>query len=128
MKVCIVKFDEREELFIKEQIMTNNEIAPEFVIKAPFMGELINEIKSLRAEVETIKEKMNPKQELFDLKEACILKGVSYGSLATAKYKHLQPNRGKPDVIVCGRSRWKWETVQPWLRQSDEDLENMVEA
>jgi len=81
------------------------------------------ELQKLRDELEGIKQKMSPKQELFDLKEACALKGVSYGSLATQKYRHLQPNRGVPDVIACGRSRWRWATVQNWLSLSDTELE-----
>jgi hypothetical protein len=81
-------------------------------MKNPFMIDLLNEVKSLKEEVESIKEKMNPKQELFDLKEACALKGVSYGTLATTKYRHLQPNKGEPDVVVCGRARWRYNTIQ----------------
>ena len=105
--------------------MKNIDNAPEFILRAPFMTDLLMEIKGLKAELEELKNKLNPKQELFDLKEACALKGLSYGSLASQKYKHLQPNGGKPDVMACGRSRWRYETVQKWLTQSDEELEKV---
>lgn len=85
-------------------------------IQFPILDALASELRKIQDELESIKQKLSPKQALFDLKEACILKWLSYGSLATAKYKHLQPNRGVPDVIACGRSRWKREAVQKCLR------------
>jgi len=99
-------------------------IASKGIIQLPILDNVVLELQKLRDELEGIKQKMAPKQELFDLKEACALKGVSYGSLATQKYRHLQPNRGVPDVIACGRSRWRWATVQGWLSLSDADLES----
>jgi hypothetical protein len=96
-------------------------------IQLPILDILADELRKIQEELQGIKQKIAPKQALFDLKEACVLKGVSYGSLATAKYKHLQPNRGVPDVIACGRSRWKWETVEKWLTLSDEELERSAD-
>ena len=102
--------------------MKNNNLSPEFVIKAPFFGELINEIKNLRTDLDSLKAKMNPKQEMYTLIEACALKGISAGTLGNKAYAHLKPNGGKPDAIVCGRERWTWESVQKWLLQSDDEL------
>jgi hypothetical protein len=92
------------------------------MIQLPVLDTLLAELENVKNELKGIKEKMAPHQELFDLKEACAYKGVSYGSLATNKYRHLQPNGGIPDIIACGRSRWRWETIQNWVTQSDEDL------
>jgi hypothetical protein len=102
--------------------MIDNSTAPEFVIKAPFMTELLTEIRKLRDELDSIKAKLNPQQELYTLAEACALKGISAGTLSNKAYQHLKPNGGKPDKIVCNRERWHWETIQKWLRQSDEEL------
>jgi hypothetical protein len=110
-----------KDFFTKENSMKNDDLSPEFTIK-------VTEIKALRAELEAIKKKMNPKQELYTLLEACALKGVSAGTLGNKAYSHLKPNGGKPDAIVCNRERWTWESVQKWLRQSDEELVELNKA
>lgn len=108
--------------------MQKVESSPEFIIKAPFLVDLIKELQGLRSDIEEIKTKINPKQELYTLMEACTLKGVSYGTLSNKAYAHLKPNGGMPDSIVCGRERWTWESIQPWLRQSDEELIELAKA
>jgi hypothetical protein len=92
------------------------------MIQLPILDTLLAELQNVKSELEEIRQKMSPHQELFDLKEACVRKGISYGSLSNRKYKYLQPNGGVPDIISCGRSRWRWETIQKWVTESDEDL------
>ncbi len=99
---------------------------PEFIIKAPFLNDLIKEFQNLKTEVEAMKAKLNPKQEYYTITEACGLKGISSGTLSNKAYAHLKPNGGKPDAIVCGRERWSWETIQKWVRQSDEELTRLA--
>ncbi len=91
-------------------------------ISFPAIDRLIIEIQAMKAELAAIKAKIEPKQAFYDLKEACNLKGISYGSLTSSKYKSRQPNNGKPDAIICGRPRWTHETVQNWLKLSDNEL------
>lgn len=105
-----------------------NETMAKGMIQLPILDTLLEELEKVKDELQGIKQKMAPHQELFDLKEACALKGISYGSLSNQKYRYLQPNGGVPDLISCGRSRWRWETVQKWVTQSDEDLARAVSA
>lgn len=107
--------------------MQNQSITPEFIIQAPFLNDLVNEIKSLREELDSIKAKLNPEKAYYTLVEACELKGVSYGTLSTKNYLHLRPNGGKPDAVVCGRERWTAETIKKWIYQSDDELVTLSE-
>jgi hypothetical protein len=100
-----------------------NETMAKGMIQLPILDTLLTELQKVKDELQEIKQKMAPYQELYDLKEACALKGISYGTLSNMKYKHLQPNGGVPDVLSCGRARWRWVTVQKWLTQSDSDME-----
>jgi hypothetical protein len=102
--------------------MQNKQPIPEFIIQAPFLQELVDEIRKQREEIESIKMKLSPQKAFYTLAEACELKGVSYGTLSVKKYHHLRPNCGKPDAVVCSRERWTWETIQVWMRQSDDEL------
>lgn len=105
-----------------------NETMAKGMIQLPILDTLLVELGKVKDELEAIKQKMAPHQELFDLKEACALKGISYGSLSNQKYRYLQPNCGVPDIVACGRSRWRWETIQKWVTQSDEDLASIANA
>ena len=82
--------------------------------------DLTKEIISLREELSSMKSKVMPSQEWYDLKTACQLKGINYNTvISNPKY---QPNLGKPDAIICGRKRWRRQTILDWLHITDEDI------
>ncbi len=86
----------------------------------PAFTELFQELSALREELAALNAKVTPNQEWFDLKQGCNLKGINYNTvISNPKY---QPNFGKPDAIICGRRRWRRQTILDWLQVTDEDL------
>ena len=89
-------------------------------VKLPALKDLFEEVKTLREELQNLNVKVNPSQEWFDIKTACQLKGINYNTVVSnQKY---QPNSGTPDAIICGRRRWRKETIQNWLLLTDSDI------
>ena len=82
--------------------------------------DLTKEIISLREELSSMKSKVMPSQEWYDLKTACQLKGINYHTVISGL--RYQPNFGKPDAIICGRKRWRRQTILDWLHVTDEDI------
>lgn len=89
-------------------------------VKLPAFKELFQELSALREELATLHAKVTPNQEWFDLKQGCKLKGINYNTvISNPKY---QPNYGKPDAIICGRRRWRRQTILDWLQVTDEEI------
>lgn len=97
-------------------------MSPEFIIRAPFLDDLVVEIKSLHKEVEELKTKLNPRKEYYTLKEACALKNINDGSVANKAYSYLKPRGGVPDAIIGTKPQWRWDTIQEWIHQNDEEM------
>ena len=89
-------------------------------VKLPAFKELFQELSALREELSELNAKVTPNQEWFDLKTACQLKGITYNTVVSDR--RYQPNFGKPDAIICGRRRWRRQTILDWLHVTDEDL------
>ena len=85
-----------------------------------FIEDLFTKITSIENQIEKLADKVLPKQEWFDLKTSCRLKGICYNTVASNH--RYQPNQGKPDAIICGRKRWRRVTILEWLNQTDNDL------
>jgi len=82
------------------------------------LEEIIDRLSALEKMIESIGRKITPAQEWYDLKSACRLKGINYNTvISNPKY---QPNHGKPDAVICGRRRWRRETIFRWLEVTDE--------
>ena len=64
-----------------------------------------------------------PKQQWFNLTEACKLKGINYKSANNRPY--LKPRCGKEDGIIAGVKKWKLETILGWLGQTDDELKKL---
>ena len=84
------------------------------------LDDLVREVGSLREELASLKAKINPSQEWYDLKQACQLKGVNYHTVISNH--RYQPNSGMEDAIICGRRRWKQETIEQWIQVTDGNL------
>ncbi len=93
------------------------------VITVPFVDEIMKEIKKLTLQVTELKEKISPKQEHYDLKTACILKGVNANSISSGVKRRCQPNFGIPDCTLGGGRRWKRATIEEWLKLSDKEID-----
>ncbi len=94
--------------------------ADNLTISIPGFKEMKEEMGLMRAELCDLKTKVIPEKEWYDLKEAAQAKGVSYNTLKSNR--RLQPNYGIPDGIVCGRRRWRRETILMWITQTDDEL------
>ena len=95
-------------------------------VALPEVAELIHKVEHLREEIAKMKEHLAPSQQWFDLKTACHLKGVNYNTVVSIhKY---QPNRGREDAMICGRKRWRRETIYKWIEEVDADLDGKQAA
>ena len=56
----------------------------------------------------------------YTLKEACLLKGINYRTALNRI--EIRPNSGVPDGIIAGRKKWRKETIEKWVKLTDEDL------
>jgi len=93
-------------------------------VRFPEMKEIIERLSALEKMVEEIERKIRPAQEWYDLKSACRLKGINYNTvISNPRY---QPNRGKPDAVICGRKRWRRETILKWLQVTDDCTEETL--
>lgn len=81
------------------------------------MEELILEIKKV---LESQQSK-HP-EPWVDLRKACLMKGIAYGSISQSKFRWRQPRGGTPDGIINNRKYWRPETIREWILQTDEDL------
>lgn len=80
--------------------------------------EIIDRLSVLEKKIEDIGRKICPTQEWYDLKSACQLKGVNYNTVVSNP--QFQPLQGRPDAYLCGRRRWKKETILAWLLITDD--------
>jgi hypothetical protein len=90
----------------------------DLTVQIPALKELLEAVKDLGRRLDKLR--LDSRQNYY-LKEACALKGLNY-STARAQPR-LQPNGGKPDLIIAGRNAWTLQTVMAWLHQGDEDIQ-----
>lgn len=84
------------------------------------INNLTEEVRFLKNEVCSLKEKVIINQAWFDLRQLCSIKGLKYNTVVS---KHsLQPNKGKPDATIAGKRMWRRETALHWCQLTDEDI------
>ena len=59
------------------------------------------------------------------LREACLLKGIAYNSIARPRDAWKQPNGGKEDGTISGRKAWRPETVRAWIMMDDDAMKKL---
>jgi hypothetical protein len=88
--------------------------------------EIAEEVNSIRRDLIKLKAINQPTQAWYNLKEACLMKGVKYNTAGSLR--KFQPNGGIPDAIICGRKRWRKETILTWIEQSDDEIPKVKSA
>jgi len=93
-------------------------------VRIPEIEEIMEKLKTIESAIEEIKRMIKPDQVWYDLKSACSLKGLNYNTvISNPRY---QPNFGIPDAVICGRKRWRRETILKWLEATDDCLEEAL--
>lgn len=85
------------------------------------MEELLEDLRGLLTKV--VDEKMPA--PWVDLRKACQMKGIAYGSVTSNDRKWRQPKGGVPDGLINGKRYWRPETIREWILQTDKDLERL---
>jgi hypothetical protein len=86
-------------------------------VSIPEIEIVISKLNRLERKVLEIEQKIEPRQEWYNLREACTLKGLNYNSVSSRP--QYQPNRGQEDAIIAGRKRWRRKTILSWLDVTD---------
>ena len=85
------------------------------VVEIECLDRILEALDELRERVAKVEGRQAP--AVIFLKEACALKGINW-STARAKPRY-QPNGGRPDLLVTGKSAWFRETIEKWCREGD---------
>lgn len=90
--------------------------------------QVVIELKELEEMEEKISsiivDKVARRQEWYNLKEACLAKGINYNT-ANCNPRY-QPLGGREGARVCGRKVWSKEDIDRWLTVTDDDLQEYL--
>ena len=93
-------------------------------IDLPELKLIIEKLSSIENSINELRKKIVMEREWYDLKSACLLKGINYNTvISNPRY---QPNFGRPDAVICGRKRWRRETILKWIEVTDDSLYSLL--
>ena len=96
-------------------------------IELPQLEQIISELAAVREEVRALREGGSsepPKKDWYSLKECCERKNVSFSTIQKPAYRYLMPPN--PTRVGC-KLMYSAETVEWWVKQTDEDMRRFCE-
>jgi len=95
-------------------------------IDIPELQEIIERQIAIEANLEIIRAALEekPRKDWYTLKECCERKNVSFSTIQKPAYRYLMPPN--PTRVGC-KLMYSAETVEWWVKQTDEDMRRFCE-